>query len=89
MDGEVASVPDAADTGIGLEDTGDSPGDGETPPDPERTDDDLDGYTEAEETAMTTTTVFGWACRTAATASTTTATTRSMRTRARRTLRAQ
>ena len=48
VDGEVASVPDAADTGIGLEDTGVSPGDGETPPDPERTDDDLDGYTEAE-----------------------------------------
>ena len=48
VDGEGASVPDAADTGIGLEDTGDSPGDGETPPDPERTDDDLDGYTEAE-----------------------------------------
>ena len=48
VDGEVTSAPDGADTGIGLEDTGESPGDGETPPDPERTDDDLDGYTEAE-----------------------------------------
>lgn len=48
VDGESVSAIETLDTGTPVSDTGGGSQEDDIPPDPERTDDDLDGYTEAE-----------------------------------------